>query len=187
MTERTQAPQPSLQPSDEADEQQLRLAQAQGNAFQQAVDMMTKQEAHGAEQRAGDYLIGYAIEHAEGLYQLRDGQLQWHEPQDQNAHVEVVVRDGADGRFIPGLTVYATLFDGNGDQIGRHQQPFLWHPWLYHYGRNWHVPGDGEYTLRVRVEVPDFPRHDKLNGKRFAEPIEVEFSHVMIETGQKKS
>ncbi|MCL4302561.1 MAG: iron transporter [Anaerolineae bacterium] len=98
-----------------------------------------------------------------------------------------MVRDAADGRFIPGLTVYATLLDSAGREIGTHQQPFLWHPWLYHYGRNWHVPGDGQYTLRVRVEAPDFMRHDKINGQRFATPVTVEFDGVKIETGQKIS
>src|SRR6266542_5903610 len=82
------------------------------------------------------------------MYHLRDGQLEWHDSQDENAHIEVVVRDAADGRFIPGLTVYATLLDRAGTEIGTHQQPFLWHPWLYHYERNWRVPGDGTYTLR---------------------------------------
>ena len=51
--------------------------------------------------------------------------------------LEVAVRDVADGRFIPGLTMYATLLDHNGVEIGTHQQPFLWHSWMYHYGRNW--------------------------------------------------
>lgn len=69
--------------------------------------------------------------------------------------------------------------------MGTHAQPFLWHPWLFHYGRNWQVPGDGEYTLRVRIEPPTFHRHDKRNGLRYAEPVEVEFRGVQLETGQK--
>jgi len=177
-----------VQASDEANQEQLRLAREQGEALQRAIDNMTKKEAHdGGEQSAGDYLIGYAVEEAGGLYHLQDGELRWHEPQDENVHVEVAVRDGADGRFIPGLEVYATLIDGEGREVGTHRQPFLWHPWLYHYGRNWQVPEDGEYTLKVRVEIPDFPRHDKENGRRFAEPVEVEFEGVKVKTGQKKS
>jgi len=185
MTQATERQQ--LQPSDEAKRQQIALARSQGDAFQHAVDNMTQKTAHGAEQRVGDYLIGYAVEEAEGLYYLHDGQLEWVEPQDENAHVEIVVRNGADGRFVPGLTVFATLLDSGGNQVGTHQQPFLWHPWLYHYGRNWRVPGDGTYTLRVRVEAPEFPRHDKINGKLYAQPAEVEFDNVTIKTGQKKS
>jgi hypothetical protein len=69
--------------------------------------------------------------------------------------------------------------------VGSHIQPFIWHPWLYHYGRNWQVPEAGDYTLRIRIEAPIFHRHDQKNGRRFAEEIEVEFSNVKIETGQK--
>jgi hypothetical protein len=178
---------PPAWPSNEADEGQLRLARAQGEAYGMAVQQMIQVEARGAEQRAGEYLVGYAVEHAEGMYHLEAGELRWHEPEAENVHVEVVVRDGADGRFVPGLTVLATLVDAAGVEVGTHRQPFIWHPWLYHYGRNWRVPGDGEYTLRVRIEAPDFMRHDKVNGKVFAEPAEVEFTNVMIKTGQKKS
>jgi hypothetical protein len=178
---------PPMQPSDEATQEQLRLAKLQGDAFARAVEHMTTKEATGAEQRLGDYLVGYAVEHAEGMYALEDGQLHWEEPEEENVHLEVVVRDAADGRFIPGLTVQATLIDAEGVEVGTHLQPFLWHPWLYHYGRNWRVPRDGAYTLRVHVEAPAFHRHDKINGRRYAQPVEVEFTGVAIETGQKRS
>lgn len=176
-----------MRASDEASEEQLRLAKEQGDALQKAIDEMTKEEAHdGGEKQAGDYLIGYAVEEAEGLYYLQDSQLEWQEPkEEENVHVEVAVRDASDRRFIPALKVYATLIGEDGKEVGTHRQPYLWHPWLYHYGRNWTVPGDGEYTLRVRIEMPEFPRHGKKNGRRFAEPVEVEFEGVKIKTGQK--
>jgi len=174
-------------PSDEATDRQLRLAREQGDAFGRAVEHMTQQEAHGAEIRAGDYLIGYAIEQAEGMYTLEDGELIWNNPGEENVHVEIVVRDGGDGRFVPGLTVYATLVDANANEIGTYLQPLLWHPWLYHYGRNWQVPGSGKYSLRVRVDAPDFMRHDKQNGRRFAYAVQVEFRDVKINAGQKRS
>lgn len=186
MAQRPQARVPPMQPSDEANQDQLDLARWQGEAFERALDTMIMDVARGEELRAGDYLIGYAVEEAEGLYCMRDGRLQWEEPpSDATTHLEVVVRDGADGRFLPGLTVTATLLDASGREIGTHQQPFLWHPWLFHYGRNWHVPGDGEYRLRVRVEPPDFPRHDRTNGNRYTQPVEVEFTGVQIRTGRK--
>jgi uncharacterized protein involved in high-affinity Fe2+ transport len=175
-----------MKSSDEATKEQLQLAKNQGEALQKALDHMTKEEADdGAEKRAGDYLVGYAVEQAEGMYVRKNGELVWQEPEEENVHLEVSVRDGGDGRFVPALSVKATLLDSKGKEVGTHQQPFIWHPWLYHYGRNWKVPGDGEYTLRVRVDPADFPRHDKKNGKRFAEGVEVEFKNVKIETGQK--
>ncbi len=177
---------PALGTSDEADAEQLGLAQEQGRAFRRTVEHMTQKEAHGATKRMGDYIIGYAVEDAEGMYHVRDGQLVWQDPEEENCHVEVVVLDAADDRFIPELTVHATLSDSQGREVGTHRQPFLWHPWLYHYGRNWRVPGDGEYALRIRVDQPTFMRHDKVNGKRFSQPVEVEFTGVQIRTGQKK-
>lgn len=78
-----------------------------------------------------------------------------------------------------------TLSDQNGDEMGTHKQPFLWHPWLHHCGCNWQVPNEGPYTLQVRVEVPGFPRHDKTNDKCFTRLEEVEFLDVRLENGQK--
>ena len=187
MTQQNATHMPPMRSSDEANQSQLQLAREQGLAFERAVKYMTQQEAHGDEIAAGDYRIGYAVEEAEGMYTVQDGRLVWQEPQAENAHVEVVVCDRADGRFIPGLTVYATLLDAHGQEIGTHQQPFLWHPWLYHYGRNWQVPGAGEYTLHIRVEPPQFPRHDKTNGQRYTQPVTATFSGVRIQPGQKRS
>ena len=187
MTQSSETHKPPMRSSDEANRKQLQLARAQGDAFEHTVKEMTQHEAHGAAQQAGDYLIGYAVEDAEGMYVMEGGALVWHNPTDENAHLEIVVQDAADKRFIPGLAVYATLVDRQGKEIGTHRQPFLWHPWLFHYGRNWALPGDGEYTLRVRVEAPDFMRHDKENGRRYEQSVQVEFRNVRIETGRKIS
>jgi uncharacterized protein involved in high-affinity Fe2+ transport len=184
MTDTTPAHTPPAAPSDEADPKGLEIARQEGDVYGRAVRHMTEEVAdHGAETRAGEYLVGYAVEKAEGMYRLRDGALEWMAPQGENLHVEVVVRDGADGRFLPGLTVHAELLDSGGRSVGRHEQPFLWHPTLFHYGRNWTVPGDGEYTLRVDIAVPEWMRHDKDNGRRFTQPVRVEFTRVPVKTG----
>ncbi len=182
----TQPEQPSMKASSESTKEQLGLAKEQGDALQRALEAMGKQDVHGSK-RVGDFLVDYAIEEAEGMYHMHNGQLEWQEPQDANLHVEICVRDGADRRFIPALSVYVTLVDPQGKEVGTHEQPFLWHPWLFHYGRNWKVPADGEYTMRVRIDAPAFPRHDKKNGKRYTEPVEVKFTVVKVESGQKKS
>lgn len=176
-----------MTPSNEATKEQLQMASEQGKTFTKALNHMINQEAHGEEKQVDDYIIGYAVEHAEGMYQLQGGELVWYEPREENAHIEISVRDAADGRFIPGLKVRLTVLDENEKEVGTHIQPFLWHPWLYHYGRNWIIPEDGNYTFHVYIEAPDFPRHDKTNGKRYATSPEVDFQNVKIETGQKKS
>lgn len=177
---------PPMDPqTDEASREQLDAARAQGEALRQAIDLMTNKVAHdGGMKEAGEYIVGYAVEEAEGMYVWSDGGLQWKEAEDANLHLEVVVCDASDGRFVPGLGITATLETKDGEEVGTNEQPLLWHPMLYHYGRNWTVPGDGQYRLRVVVDPPTFARHDKVNGRRFTERVTVEFESVDVKTGQ---
>lgn len=176
---------PNMKVSDEATKEQLKMAEQQGNVFEEALQHMLEEVASdGQEKLAGPYLVGYAIEKAEGMYHLKDGELVWQAPEKENIHVEITVRDAADGRFIPNLTVHVRLLDSSGNEVGYHQQPFVWHPWLYHYGRNWQIPGDGDYEMHVHIEAPNFPRHDEKNGQRYADDIGVSFGNVEIKTGQ---
>lgn len=179
--------QPPMDPNtSEATQKQLDLAKEQGEAYGRALKFMTGTVANdGGQQEAGEYLIGYAVEEAEGMYEwMGAGNLHWHAPEDENLHVEVVVCDASDGRFIPVVKAFATLIDPDGNDLGTHEQPLMWHPMMYHYGRNWTVPKDGTYTLKIRVEPPTIHRHDEVNGKRFTEPVEVEFTNVKVKRGQ---
>lgn len=178
---------PPMEKSDEAKLEQLDLAREQGKTYVTALKEMSKKEADsGGEKKAGNYVVAYAVENAEGMYKLKDGELKWQKPGKKNSHIEISVRDGADDRFIPQLDVTVTVLDESGKEIGSHKQEFLWHPWLFHYGRNWELPGDGKYTLKVDIKAPKFMRHDKKNGLRFAEDVQVVFENVKIKTGQKK-
>ena len=117
------------------------------------------------------------------MYMLRDGELEWQESEAENIHVEVIVCDGADHRFFPCLSVRATLIDGNGKESARMSSrpsgalPLALQAQLEN-------PGNGDYRLRVHIDAPQFPRHDKVNGKRFAEPVEVKFTGVEMKTGK---
>lgn len=177
---------PGMKASEEAPPEGLRHGKAQGQALADALNFMVTEVAQtGAETRVGDYLVSFAVEEAEGMYQrTSNGSLEFQEPDEENLHVEVGVRDADDGRFVPGLDIEATLIDADGNEVGTHKQPFVWHPWIHHYGRNWTVPGPGRYDLRVRIAAPDFPRHDEENGNRYAEAVTVEFKGIDIETGQ---
>lgn len=170
---------PPMTPSSESTAHQIGLGRKQGDALTAAV--RAKNEEAGTDiQRAGDYEIILTVEPAEGLYHWRDTGLVWEEPGDENAHVEVVVRDAADGRFVPGLTVTVTLTGQDGREVGTWQQPFIWHPWLYHYGRNWQIPGEGDYKVHIHVGTPTFLRHDHANGKRYGEPVDVEITRHIV-------
>jgi hypothetical protein len=179
------SPQP-LEPSEEADERQIELARKAGDVYLEAADYMIEEVANtGARREVGDYVVGFAQEEAEGMYRIEDGNLAWEEPAaGKNCHLEVLVASAADGRFLPEMTVQATLDDADGNTVGPEDIPFVWHPGLYHYGRNLELPGDGTYTLTVEVEPAAFPRHDEQNGDRYDEPLEVRFEDVDIETGE---
>lgn len=180
------ANEPPSQVSDEADQNQLEMAKAEGAAYQKSLDYMVKEVADtGDKQRTGDYIVGFGQERAEGMYMLKgEGQLEWTEPEDENCHLEVSVSDAADGRFVPYLKVYASLSAEDGQTVSATEIPFVWHPGVYHYGRNLKVPGAGRYTLKIRIEPPTFMRHDEVNGKRYAETVEVTFQDVTITLGQ---
>jgi uncharacterized protein involved in high-affinity Fe2+ transport len=185
MATQEQHPPPMDPDSSEADAKQLELAREQGKSYRKALEYMAEEVAHdGGMQPAGEYLVGYAVEEAEGMYMWEDGKLDWHDPEDENLHVEIAVCDASDGRFVPGCTVTGTLIDPDGNEVGTHEHELLWHPMIYHYGRNWEVPADGDYTLKVRIDPPTFMRHDEINGCRFKEPVETTFKGVKVERGQ---
>ncbi|MGA7668998.1 MAG: iron transporter [Nitrolancea sp.] len=175
---------PPMVPSMEATKEQLQRAKEQGDVYGNALAAMQEETGQLAVERAGDYEIGATVEEAEGLYQLENNEFRWISPEGENAHLEIVVRDAADGRFIPGLDVRATLFTSDGKEVGTHQMPFLWHPMLYHYGLDWKIPAEGDYRVHVRVEPPTFMRHDYKNGKRYGKPEEVDLT-LHITPGQK--
>ncbi len=173
-------------PSEEADRNQLEFAKKEGEAYARSLAYMTDVVAHtGGLKSAGDMMVGFAQEKAEGMYMLRDGKLEWVEPAEgENCHIEITAIDASDQRFIPGLDIKLTVIDESGREIGSHSMPFLWHPGLYHYGRNWHLPGDGRYTFVVDIATPGFPRHDKKNGCRYTEPVQVTFENVEVKTAR---
>jgi uncharacterized protein involved in high-affinity Fe2+ transport len=96
------------------------------------------------------------------------------------------VADAADGRFVPALDITLTLLEGDRE-VFTTTMPFLWHPYLYHYGTNARVPGDGPYTVRVRIAPPAWMRHDPVNGRRYEQPVDVVFEDRPFNPGRKPS
>lgn len=168
-------------PSDEADPAGLALAREVGGAYGRAVQHMAQNVADGGDEiAAGDYMIGYAFESPEGMYHVRDGRLVWEEPGDTNLHLEVTVRDGGDGRFVPYLDVTAILTGSAGNATEPVQLPFLWHPTLFHYGANVRIPGSDLYMITIIVAPPTFARHDRRNGDRYATQVIAKFRGVRL-------
>lgn len=168
----------------------LSLARAQGRAYARTLDEMTNHVANdGAAKQVGDYVIGYAIEYAEGWWIPHGDKLRYRTgvaaSAETNAHIEIVVLDALTGRFMPGLKVHVTLADQDGQVLDSKPEPYMWHPWLYHYGENWRVPRAGKYQLHVQVSPPDYARYGRDIGQRFARPATVDFKDVLFQTGQK--
>lgn len=177
---------PTRRVTDEASQEGLRLAKEAGDAYHRMVEYFVNNVATaGTMKRAGDYLVGVATEEAEPLWHLLGGRLELKEPAEgMNAHIEVVVMDAADHRFLPELTVDVTVAR-NGDELGTFRLPFLWHPTMYHYGHSIHIDEAGTYDLAVSIAAPTFGRHDKTNGRRYAEPISLTFERIRLEPGRK--
>jgi hypothetical protein len=49
------------------------------------------------------------------------------------------------------------------------------------------MPETGQYTVQDHIAPPPFPRHDPVNGHRYAEPAEVAFTGIQFEPGRKPS
>jgi hypothetical protein len=177
---------PPMQASNEATAEQLAVARQEGDAYGQAVRAMAVEEGARAV-HAGDYLLAFVNEEAEGMYQLEDGQLVWREAApDANVHLEVAVADAGDGRFVPGLSVHVDV-ERDGQRVVSTDLPFLWHPFLYHYGGNAMLPDGGPYDVVVRVAPAPFMRHDPVNGRRYSEPVSARFDKVTFVNGRKAS
>ena len=176
---------PEKQPSDEVDENQIQQSKTEGAAYQSSVLYMANSVANdGGRKTVDEYVIGYAQEEAEGMYHLAgEGEFEFVEPDGENCHLEVVVADAGDHRFVPYCDVSVTL-ERDGEEHGPFELSFLWHPGVYHYGSNLELPESGTYDLHVTVEPPEFGRHDEQNGDRYGETAEVTFEDVDVETGQ---
>lgn len=167
----------------EDNEKKIALAENQGKAFSEALDYMKNMDNH-AEKTVEDYIISLASEEAEGTYQLKNGKLEWQVPKEEfNTHLEIVVRDKKDKRFIPGLKIKARVFDENEKLVVEKECPFFWHPFLYHYGVMLEIPKEGKYTVEVSFPAPDFHRHDEIKGKRFEKGVQVKIP-IEMETGR---
>jgi hypothetical protein len=187
MASSTPAYTPPDKVTDEAIAQGMKLGREVGAAYRRMVEYFFQNVAvSGQKKRAGEFEVGLAVQDAEPLYFLEGGQLRLAQPaMGANAHLEVVVMDADDGRFIPELTVVVTARSAQGDEVGTFRLPFMWHPIMFHYGASIHIPSDGEYAVTVGIDTPTFPRHDKVNGKRYTGPVLAEFTGVRIKTGRK--
>lgn len=173
----------------EAMEAQQALAKKAGDAYTNTLQAMYKQANDGRDTTTGDYFAAYAIEYSEGYWREKNGKLSYKYDNElsgeNNAHVEVSVRDAKTGRFLHDLNVTASLYESNGKKVGSKMEMFMWHPWMYHYGENWRVPKGGNYKMVVHIDPPAYRRYGREAGNQFSQPLDLTFDHITIKTGQK--
>lgn len=163
----------------EDNEKKKQLAENQGKAYSDALDYMKNIDNH-AEKEVDDYIISLASEEAEGTYQLQGEELEWNTPKEgYNTHLEIVVRDKKDKRFIPELKIKGKVYDEDRNLIVDTDFPLLWHPFLLHYGAFFKIPKDGKYTVELDIPAPRFHRHDELKGKRYEKDVKLSIEIVM--------
>ena len=171
-------------------ETQTTLSRGAGNGFTHTLKLMYKQANEGKDTVQGDYFIAFADEYSEGWWHYMDGKFMYMVQNDQggktNAHIEIAVLDAATHRFLPDLNVSVTLYDKNKKKLGTKNEPFMWHPWLYHYGENWRIPATGkQYSVHVHADPPAYRRYGKTAGNQFAKPLDIDFTNLTVKAGQK--
>jgi uncharacterized protein involved in high-affinity Fe2+ transport len=159
----------------------------------EVVDMQIARALHGgdergAEVRKGDYRVAVVIQSVRGHWQMQHGTLSYIAADTSvgpAAHLDVSIRDAATGRLIPDIDVRATILNSKNKEIDTYTMPFMWHPWMNHYGLNVPVPGSGRYTIRVRADAPAFRRYGSAALRKFNKPIDVEIRGVRFVKAQR--
>jgi uncharacterized protein involved in high-affinity Fe2+ transport len=158
------------------------LARAEGDAIDRPIaELLRSADASGSQVRSGDYKVAVVVQAARGAWADRNGDLSYESANDNIgpiAHLDVSIRDAITGRFIPGLRVRATILDSHKREIDTYAAPFMWHPWMNHYGLNVPVPGKGRYTVRIRADAPAFRRFGSTALRKFNKDVDVTVRNV---------
>ena len=149
------------------------------------VDYSFQKDIYQGHRTEGAYLIAYITEYARRFQYLKKGEMVDKKPKNENAYIGIAVHNASDLHFIKKLTVNVTVIDKNGNVIGKKQHLLHQRPGLLHYGMNWTLPGDGLYTLRVRIDTAELKSEGTTEDNLPQGFVEVEFPHVMIQTGKK--
>ena len=149
------------------------------DALRASITALWQQSASGEEKSDGNYFVAYALEAAPSarmaaLRRKRSREFVGNE----NARVNVLVRDSRTGRPIPFLALRSSL-ETPGELHDQRPLVPMRHPWFHLYGRFLHLQRKTSYRLRVTLEAPDFRRWGR-QSERFALPAEVVFENVAL-------
>jgi hypothetical protein len=157
------------------------LVKKQGDALIASANLYMEDMIHTVK-KSHDYIVTVAFGSPDGRYMPQsDGSLDWDMPEGfSNMHVEVVVQDRDDKRFVPYLDVSVRILDQNDNPVTESEAPFMWHPYVFHYGMDTVIPEEGDYTIEVTIKKPDFGRHHKDHGKRYADDVTIKLGPVKL-------
>lgn len=157
------------------------LSKKLGDITNVCLNAFTEELVHTVK-KTHDYIVTVAFEVAEGKFvQQSDGDVDWETPEGfGNYHVEIIVQDRDDKRFVPYLDVHVRVYDADNNLVTESDAPFMWHPYLYHYGFDTPIPEEGRYTVEVQIKAPKFDRHHKSHGKRYVDDVTTRLSAVQL-------
>jgi hypothetical protein len=163
------------------EKRQEELAKKLGDLINTSYAAHLEDLAHSVK-RTGDYIVTVAFENARGQYvKQTNGEIDWEDPaQFGMFHVEVIVQDRDDKKFIPHLDVFVRIYDKNNELVTESSAPYIWHPYAYHYGFDTVLPDDGSYHAELVIKTPNFDRQHTAHGKRYTDEVAVRLSDVEI-------
>jgi hypothetical protein len=138
--------------------------------------------ARGGSTTSGDWTVSYIVEAAEPWFEEHAGHHQsFRRPKaDETHHIEIIPTESATGRIVPDVPITVEVVDADGTVVDKQRLNFYYST-FFHYANNFHVPQDGDYTLRASLGVPTFNRHgDPADGPALAEGATVEFAGVSL-------
>jgi hypothetical protein len=160
---------------------QEELARKQGDALIASMNLHLEELVHTVK-KIDDYIVTVAFEGADGMYGVDEkGELEWNKPGKFGAmHAQIIIQDRDDKRFVPNLEISVRIFDNEGTVITESDAPFMWHPYVFHYGLETVLPDEGEYIVEVKIQKPGFARHTKNHGKRYQSTVTARLDPIKV-------
>lgn len=150
---------------------------------QEIVEYSLQKNSYQGHKIEDDYLVAYFVEPARMLQYYDNGELVVERPQDKNAYIGIAVHHEGTLHFLSQLTVTVKVLDRFNKLIGEKKHFYHARPNLHNYGRNWALPGDGMYTLKVHIEVSEKQSREMAKYKISPGSVDIDFHNVMIHTG----
>ncbi len=163
------------------EKRQEELAKKLGDSLVNALNAAIEDRVHTSK-RTGDYIVTVAVELADGKYERQsNGELDWETPEQYGTmHVSVFIQDRDFKQFVPYLEVSTRTYDKTGKVVNESVAPFIWNPYVYHYGYDTMFLEDGEYYIEVTIKSPKFDAEHFGHGKRYTDDVVVRMSALEI-------